>query len=138
MCTRLVLLQVAGGEDIGVLEEEWAEVVQDIVDAEVGGEGQLRGIECGNGTISSSTAVYYSEISAHGTMANIRTDTPDRWGNSNGIVEKETKGSVGRVTAFISEKVVHYVFDDGDHGTARRIYCSAAAIGAHGAFGTGG
>ena len=39
MCGKVVDLQVTGGENVRVFEEERAKVVQDIVDAKVGGEG---------------------------------------------------------------------------------------------------
>ncbi len=39
MCSKVVGLQVPGGENVRVFEEERAKVVQDIVDAKIGGEG---------------------------------------------------------------------------------------------------
>ena len=53
-------------------------------------------------------------------------------------MEKEAKGSVGRVTAFVGEKVTDYVVDDREQSAARRIDCSTAAIRAHRALGPGG
>ncbi len=53
-------------------------------------------------------------------------------------MENKAKGSMGRVTAFVGEKVVDYVVDDGEQSAARRIDCSITSIRAHRALGSGG
>ena len=65
------------------------------------------------------------------------TNEPGCRRNSNSFVENQTKSTVGRVTAFVSEKVVHYVIDDREQGTARLVDRSVFTVGAQSALGPG-
>lgn len=52
-----MILQVTGGHRVGVLENEWANLVEDVVNTEVGRESQLSFIEGRNRAVSSTTSV---------------------------------------------------------------------------------
>ncbi len=51
-----MILQVTGAHRVGVLEEEWAYLVEDIVNTEIGRESQLSFIEGCNRAVSSTTS----------------------------------------------------------------------------------
>jgi len=56
--------QVSCTEYVGVLKQEWAEGVEDVIDSSVSMERQLCCVEGSNGSISSSTTVvaYYQML----------------------------------------------------------------------------
>jgi len=100
--------EVTSGHDVGVLEEEWPNGVEDIVDTGVGVEGQFGSVENSDGTISSSTT------------------KSGRDGNS--VVEKKTESTVRGITTLALEEVLGQVLNDGNE-------LAASAVGDSGSVG---
>jgi hypothetical protein len=92
------LNEVSGAQNVGIFEEEWADIIENIIEPIVGREGQLCCIEYKDRAICSSTPCY--------------------WVNSDGIMEYETKSAVSRITALIGEQVIEQIIGDGDQESA--------------------
>ena len=100
---RDICLQVTSGDV--VLSNEWLLNTDDIVDTAVGVEGGLDGVEGYEGTISSAT----TELALLG----------EGRGETDGVVEGETKGLVDLFTTFTTvEEVLLDVIEDGEQDTA--------------------
>lgn len=128
--------QVSGAQHVGVFRNERTNLVENIIDTEVGMEGELSRAEGEDGAVSSSTAVrIFSAISCNKKYV---FDAPQSGRNSNGVMEHETKSSVSSVAAFFVKQVLCQILNNREQSAARLVHSGVHSIGTKSALGSKG